>query len=335
MVNQFYDIKAAASRLEDILAKSMEEDRKQHIQDLVMASETAVTVQALEYPPSLRLVTNASDDGQSEADEMEFIVQAVLCGANLPPQRNLAGKSIAQLRNLRQHVKLTTFGSPQFDDAIAQLEALRLIFQEHSGDVEVLPLSFLPFEGHPCIESHARYFTDRGLVPFDKNIPFRPFVDRDGTLLAAQPDCFIHGTDNVVEYCAKQELEEGSNKYRFKVMDPSKFKAGDIVEVAFSLVAVPVQGGKYRLLLNMRSLSLIDDGIRKASERALADAVRVKNTPSPSKMKRKRVFRTEEDDADEGEREARRPRAGAGDLEVNHEGNTGQGIFGSMDVDNA
>jgi hypothetical protein len=63
-----------------------------------------------------------------------------------------------------------------------------------------MPNDVLPYEGHPCIEAHARYFTDRNLVPFEKDLPFQPFVDPNNVLGTLKPDVFIHGPDNRVEY---------------------------------------------------------------------------------------------------------------------------------------
>lgn len=62
------------------------------------------------------------------------------------------------------------------------------------------PFNFIPYEGNQCIEAHARYFTDRNLIPFEKNIPFQPHVDPHNILTDLKPDVFIQGPDNRVDY---------------------------------------------------------------------------------------------------------------------------------------
>jgi hypothetical protein len=41
-------------------------------------------------------------------------------------------------------------------------------------------------------------------------------------------------------------------------VDPNKFRIGDIVEVQLSFMAIPVKEGRYRLMLVMRALTLLD-----------------------------------------------------------------------------
>jgi hypothetical protein len=115
------------------------------------------------------------------------------------------------LRALRQHVKLTGLGNPIFDEGVSALDRIHSVFQEHLPENDVEAFQFLPYEGYPCIESHARYFTDRALVPYEANNPFLPYVDPRDTLANAQPDSFIHAVDNQVEYCAAT-MEDGINR---------------------------------------------------------------------------------------------------------------------------
>jgi hypothetical protein len=49
-------------------------------------------------------------------------------------------------------------------------------------------------------------------------------------------------------------------------IDPSILRAGDIVEIAFSCVAVPTKTGKRMMYLNLRALTLLDDSVRKVRQ---------------------------------------------------------------------
>lgn len=82
-------------------------------------------------------------------------------------------------------------------------------FEKHVGEDKARKWSVLPFESHTSFEAHARYFTDRDLVPFEKNQPFLDGVDPERILRTLQPDTFIHAADNRVEYCVETTSESG------------------------------------------------------------------------------------------------------------------------------
>lgn len=41
-------------------------------------------------------------------------------------------------------------------------------------------------------------------------------------------------------------------------MDPTRFRVGDIVEVQMTVAAVPVKNNKYKMIIQLRSLALLD-----------------------------------------------------------------------------
>lgn len=45
---------------------------------------------------------------------------------------------------------------------------------------------------------------------------------------------------------------------RYKEMDPTRFKIGDIVEAQISFVGVPLKGGKAKMMTVLRALTLLD-----------------------------------------------------------------------------
>jgi hypothetical protein len=116
---------------------------------------------------------------------------------------------LTSIRNLRQQIKITSLGHPAFDEDMAALRELRNGIQLHLGSHDVGELDFLPYEGYPCLEAHARYFTDRNLVPYDRNIPFPQLVDPNRILSDLQPPSFIRAPDNCVEYCQENITGEG------------------------------------------------------------------------------------------------------------------------------
>jgi len=45
---------------------------------------------------------------------------------------------------------------------------------------------------------------------------------------------------------------------RYEKMDPTRFKVGDIVEAQILFVGVPLKGGKAKLMIVLRALTLLD-----------------------------------------------------------------------------
>jgi hypothetical protein len=85
-------------------------------------------------------------------------------------------------------------------------------FEKHVGIGKMTSWAVLPHEGYRSFEAHARYFTDRNLVPFEKNKPFGEGVDPEHILRNLQRDTFIHAADNQVEYCIETTDEEGRKR---------------------------------------------------------------------------------------------------------------------------
>ncbi|KAJ2912061.1 hypothetical protein MD484_g8352, partial [Candolleomyces efflorescens] len=132
------------------------------------------TFQKVECPPSVRMLH------VQDGEEAEVVMKAygVLCGASLPPvTRPPRVVNSTRIRNLRQHVKITAFGSHYLLEALAHLSDVQSKLRVHvKGDVSG-GMEFLPYEGSPCLESHARYFTDRRLVPYEKSQGFPRNID--------------------------------------------------------------------------------------------------------------------------------------------------------------
>jgi hypothetical protein len=45
---------------------------------------------------------------------------------------------------------------------------------------------------------------------------------------------------------------------RYEKMDPTRFKVGDVVAAQVSFVRVPIKGGKVKLMIVLRALTLLD-----------------------------------------------------------------------------
>ncbi|KAF6754968.1 hypothetical protein DFP72DRAFT_965302 [Ephemerocybe angulata] len=236
----------------------------------------------LQYPPSTRLL---EEDDDSEA---VFKMQGVICGKMLPPVLALpyGTNTPSKIRNLRQHVKITGFGSKEFEGYVDKLQDIHDKFSGQVADRTIDPFDFLPYEGNAALDSHSRYFTDRHLIPYEKSHRFLPGVDPHRILRTIQPDDFVHGPDNVVEYCAR--TADSNGRISYSPCEPSVFKVGDLVEVAFSCVGVPIKGQRMRILLQLRGVTLLDNIVRKESERL--DKLSISNAVVHRTPKRKTLY---------------------------------------------
>ncbi|KAH6880230.1 hypothetical protein BKA70DRAFT_1447514 [Coprinopsis sp. MPI-PUGE-AT-0042] len=262
-MNRHYDIEEAKRLL------MLEQDVSAKVQSLpgtlmndLELGDTAI--RSLRYPSSYRLTGRGDEEGDAP-EGILLRLQGILCGKLLPPvEPSMVPRSLSQLRALRQHVKVTGLGNASFDQTAVTLERIHSEFQEHLPENVVDPFQFTPYEGYQCIESHARYFTDRALVPYESNNSFLPYVDPRETLARAQPDSFIHALDNQVEYCSVSLDDKGSRRYR--ACSPASVRIGDIVEIAFICSAIPIKGARFKLILQLRAVTVLSSAARTASE---------------------------------------------------------------------
>ncbi|RXW13815.1 hypothetical protein EST38_g12043 [Candolleomyces aberdarensis] len=241
-----------------------------------------IVVNKVQHPPSYRMMWKEGNG----TEEVVLKAYGVLCGANLPPLKEKPSKRLntATIRGLRQHVRITGLGIEEFGVGVKNLGR---IYKTLSGAIHgkgLHEIQFVPYEGYDALDSHARYFTDRSHAPHEKNQAFPSIVDPYNVLADIRPDYFIHGEDNRVEYCK----ETGNGMH--ELYDPSLFRSGDIVEVAFSCVCVEVKNGYHKLILNLRAVTLIDDSIRKDAEEAQKEKRREPTKKVTARSTRKRLY---------------------------------------------
>ncbi|RXW21096.1 hypothetical protein EST38_g4748 [Candolleomyces aberdarensis] len=144
-----------------------------------------------------------------------------------------------------------------------------------------------------ALEWPCKVLTDRNLIPYEKSVPFPTNVDPNHILSNLRPDLFVRGPDNCVEYC--KEVKDVKGQIKYVPVNPAVFSPGDVIEIAFSCVGVPVKGGQYRLLLNLRAVTLVSDECRKKSEQASVSKQRSHHVEAGLVLKRKRLYVDVED----------------------------------------
>ncbi|RXW11458.1 hypothetical protein EST38_g14397 [Candolleomyces aberdarensis] len=240
-----------------------------------------IVVNKVQYPPSFRVMWKNGD----QTEEIVMKVYGVLCGASLPPLKEKPKRlNTATIRGLRQHVRITGLGLEEFGVGVKNLERIHEVIGKAIRGKGLQDMQFVPYEGHAALDSHARYFTDRSHAPHETNQAFPSVIDPYNVLADIRPDYFIYGEDNRVEYC--KEAGDGTHE----PYDPSLFKSGDIVEVAFSCVCVEVKNRQHRIILNLRAMTLIEDKVRKDAEGACKAKRREPTQKVTAHSTRKRLY---------------------------------------------
>ena len=145
-----------------------------------------------------------------------------------------------------------------------------------TGKLEAFELGM--YEGTLAMDSHSCYFMERRLAPQETHTDIPATIDPNGILNNLRTQKFIYGPDNHVDFIYSRK--EGDERMyvtihismitltvslRMKKDSPIIFKLGDIVEVVAALVCVPMMGQRYKLLLKLRGLTLLDTSMRPVS----------------------------------------------------------------------
>ncbi|KAH7903865.1 hypothetical protein BJ138DRAFT_979955, partial [Hygrophoropsis aurantiaca] len=185
----------------------------------------------------------------NETEEALFSVQGVIGDLDLPPLKSRPRGN--QARHMRQSVVLTGLGLPAFDDAITTLYGLNTLLGRNvpPGALEKWQPSEL--QGTRAIEIQNRYFTVKRFGNGLPRVPFDPLCDPDRYLEDSSTPDLYHTEDNEVYYYSSADVGAES-------MSPSAFRVGDIVEAFLSVITSPVSADRYKMLIVLRTLALID-----------------------------------------------------------------------------
>ncbi|KAH6888884.1 hypothetical protein BKA70DRAFT_1442720 [Coprinopsis sp. MPI-PUGE-AT-0042] len=285
-MNRHYNTSAARQEVDDHWSVLKRSISGRGIAILSDCDPTRFAITAFEDPACFR-VTSEED----AEEEVTFMIIGAICSKVLPPILNKPKLRTDQhLRNLRQFVKITGFGSPILEEAQKKIDAIVERFEGHLGHGLVGSIEPKLWEGDVAVDCHARYFTSRHSAPQQKHLPFETLVDPRNILDDLRGNELIHSADNRVEYCTKSFDDEGAPRY--DPCDPSLFKEGDIVEAAITFVCVPVKGGEYKFITTLRALALLSSSQREEAEDArMKEQQRTAFTgPVKRTLKRRLVF---------------------------------------------
>jgi hypothetical protein len=67
------------------------------------------------------------------------------------------------------------------------------------------------------------------------------------------------------KYRSETDRQQLNYTDRFEPVDPVRFRVGDMVEVQATVVAIPVKNNKFKTIVQLRSLALIDGSFTEVS----------------------------------------------------------------------
>ncbi|KAH9474375.1 hypothetical protein JR316_0012833 [Psilocybe cubensis] len=214
-------------------------------------------------------------------DEVIFRLQGIVSDKMLPPMAKPASRdrTVKQQPYLRTAIAITGLGDIVFNKVIEKLEEVFLHFANNfpadsvSGYDPVLHKD----TGFNVFHAHSQYFTKVSAYQ-DKsdNIGFHPLVDPDNVLASMVGDSFIHAINNKVQFLRREILPDGTARYYS--YNPASIRIGDIVEISVAFVAFPAQGNKYKFVVALRGILVLDQEAREK-----ADILRMRSRYTPAK----------------------------------------------------
>ncbi|KAM6491408.1 hypothetical protein JOM56_013182 [Amanita muscaria] len=215
------------------------------------------TITSIARPKIMKLTKPAlMDDGSPGLEEVVLRLQGIICNQSLPPVTKQTRIENRQRRYIRQTVELTSLGSPYFTDTLHKIHDINEQFSRNLPPNAMETWNSQQFEGHPSLIASNRYFTNRHDQSHHPHVPLGANVDPDGVLQQAMGDEFVHLHENQVEYFEAVKIGGVINKH--KKINPIKFRIGDIVEAQISFVTYQLRGNKYKLIVVLRAITLLD-----------------------------------------------------------------------------
>ncbi|KAM6489121.1 hypothetical protein JOM56_010309 [Amanita muscaria] len=294
-MNPSYDLKEAASRLEELAG----ERSKNSLAGIQLSRCTKTP----DWPSAYKIMqTNllwrlifagkeVNSLAASEIDEAIIHIQGIIWRHDLPPFQNQSVRT----KYLRQSVSLTGLGTPTFETAMKGVLDIYALFSGYVSHNKLKSCSTCDNYGeHSSFESSNRYFTTTKDAPAsDKQMPFTSEVDPHGILSGLANYVYLHCESNVVQYFERKVSPTGEARYTH--IPPVRFQVGDIVEAQVSLMLVPIRGDQYQMVSVLRGLTLLDNSFtQKAFAAQAASAVLLIKTPAQVTVKRKVGYAEEE-----------------------------------------
>ncbi|KIM83082.1 hypothetical protein PILCRDRAFT_26858, partial [Piloderma croceum F 1598] len=186
-------------------------------------------------------------------EEVVLRIQGAIAQKDLPPLTNKP-KDTQKNIHLCQAVLLIGLGTDKFKQTIEGIIQIHTIFS--CMFKEGMLDHWQPSMFVNAIDMANQYFSSQCQHPNAVPIAFHTLVDPNRILSDMAIGDLVHCEENDMHYLELYIDEHLQEKYRR--LDPTKFKTGDLVEAQVLLMGVPLKGEKVKLLMVLRALTLLD-----------------------------------------------------------------------------
>ncbi|KAF9028521.1 hypothetical protein BDP27DRAFT_1375738 [Rhodocollybia butyracea] len=188
------------------------------------------------------------------SEEVVFHIQGVIEDKKLAPVKG--DRSAKKLRHLRQSIVVSGLGNEGFDKDVEAVMDVYAILARHVQGLK--PIEIKDLGRYSGLEFSSRVFTPKNEAPNMEWAVIDETVDSNNFLrdMKASGVGYVYGDENVVNFGAEVA---GKEKKKTETIAPHQFHVGDIVDIAFAVIAIEGRGannGVAKLLL--RSVTLLE-----------------------------------------------------------------------------
>ncbi|KAJ4463373.1 hypothetical protein C8J55DRAFT_567627 [Lentinula edodes] len=285
-----YDEKEAVEALNRMRAICLGNEIRPHLSNFVQGEgwEDSTTIRKFEEPSCWRMA-------QVDANgvfEVIVHVQGVIEDKKLPPIRGELTKK--KMHHIRQSITVSGLGSKAFGGDVDSVFDLYAFFARH-----IPGLKFDATKGtseRPMLEMSNRIFTPKVEAPNMNPAKVDKQMDENGVIerTNAMDAMFVYGEENIVLY--GEEKTDASGRKKTVRISPQKLHVGDIVDIAFSMVAFG-KGNELKARLLLRNITLLDATHTQKwlKQKAKNQFLSVKSQPM---LRRRLEFDNDEDEED-------------------------------------
>ncbi|KAJ4484617.1 hypothetical protein C8R41DRAFT_957976 [Lentinula lateritia] len=269
-------------------SKNAGNEIRPHISNFVKMKgwEDGIEICKFEEPSCWRM-TQSDTNG---IFEVILHMQGVIEDKKLPPIR---GELKKRMQHLRQSITVSGLGSKDFAGDVDAVYDMYMLFSRHVPGLKIMATKGTVEQ--PMLEMSNRIFTPKIEAPNMNPTTVNPEMDENGLIARTNTTdaMFIYGEENVVLY-GEERMDSSGRKKTVRIL-PQRLHVGDIVDVAFSMVAFG-RGNKLKARLLLRNITLLD---ATHTQKWLKEKVKNQsmNVKVPPTLKRRLEFEDDEEEA--------------------------------------
>ncbi|KAJ3924951.1 MAG: hypothetical protein NXY57DRAFT_1077132 [Lentinula lateritia] len=283
-----YDSKNAAEALIKMRTICLGNEIRPYISNFVEMKgwEDGVEIRKFEEPSCWRMT-------QSNANgifEVILHMQGVIEDKKLPPIHGELTKK--RMQHLCQSITVSGLGSKDFAGDVDAVYDMYALFSRHVPGLKIMATKGTV--ERPMLEMSNRIFTPKIEAPNMNPTTVNPEMDENGLIARTNvTDAMFIWEENVVLY-GEERMDSSGRKKTIRI-PPQRLHVGDIVNVAFSMVAFG-RGNELKARLLLRNITLLD---ATHTQKWLKEKVKNQsmNMKVPPTLKRRLEFEDDKEEA--------------------------------------